>query len=162
MLDEHAAAFVQLPAGRRCRHRDRLRAHHVPFLEAQRPVVHAGGQAEAVFGERRLAAKVAAEHAADLRNGHMTFVGEHQRIVGHIFEQRRRRLAGAAAGQIAGIVLDAGAGAVASIISRSKVVRCSSRCASKSRPCLDQPVEPLLQLGLDRLTACTSVGRGVT
>ena len=39
----------------------------------------------------------------------MAFVGEHQRIVGHIFEQRRRRLAGAASGEIARIVLDAGA-----------------------------------------------------
>ncbi len=67
LLDEHAAALVQLPAARRRRHRDRLRAHHVPFLEAQRAVVHAGGQAETVFGQRRLAAEVAFEHAADLR-----------------------------------------------------------------------------------------------
>ena len=109
LLDEHAAAFVQLPAARRRRHRDRLRAHHVPFLEPQRTVVHAGGQAEAVFGQRRLAAEVAAEHAADLRHGDVAFVGEHQRVVGHVFEQRRRRLAGAAAGEVARIVLDAGA-----------------------------------------------------
>src|SRR5256884_293697 len=59
LLDEHAAAFVQLPAARRRRHRDALRAHHIPFLEPQRTVVHAGGQAETVFGERRLAAEVA-------------------------------------------------------------------------------------------------------
>ena len=36
---------------------------------------------------------------------------EHQRVVGHVFEQRRRRLARLAAGEIARIVLDAGAGA---------------------------------------------------
>ena len=77
----------------------------------KRPVVHAGGQAETVFGERRLAAEVAAEHAADLRNGDVTFVGEHQRVVRHIFEQRRRRFAGAASGEIARIVFDAGAAA---------------------------------------------------
>ena len=41
----------------------------------------------------------------------MAFVAEHQRIVGHIFEQRRRRLARLAAGEIARIVLDAGASA---------------------------------------------------
>ena len=86
-----------------------LRAHHVPFLEPQRTVVHAGGQAETVFGQRRLAAEVAAEHAADLRHGDVAFVGEHQRVVGHVFEQRRRRLAGAASGEIARIVFDAGA-----------------------------------------------------
>ncbi len=91
--------------------RDGLRPHRVPFLEAQRPVVHARGQAEAVFGERRLAAEVAAEHAADLRHGDVALVGEDQRVVGHVFEQSRRRLAGAAAGEIARIVLDAGAGA---------------------------------------------------
>ena len=41
----------------------------------------------------------------------MALVGEHERVVGQIFEQGRRRLAGPAAGEIARIVLDAGAGA---------------------------------------------------
>ena len=89
----------------------RLRPHGVPFLEAQRPVVHAGGQAEAVFGQRRLAAEVAAEHAAELRDGDVALVGEDQRVVRHVFEQSRRRFARPAAGEIARIVLDAGAGA---------------------------------------------------
>ena len=111
LLDEHAAGLLELPGARRRRHRDGLRAHHVPFLEAQRPVVHAGGQAEAVFGERRLAAEVAAVHAAELRNGDVAFVDEDERVVGDVFEQGRRRLAGAAAGEIARIVLDAGAAA---------------------------------------------------
>ena len=89
----------------------RLRAHRLPFLEAQRPIVHAGGQAEAIFGERRLAPIVALIHRADLRHGDMALVGEHQRVVGQIFEQGRRRLARPAPGQIARIILDAGAGA---------------------------------------------------
>ena len=84
-----------------------LRPHRLPFLEAQRPIVHARGQAEAVFGEGRLAAEVAAIHAADLRDGDVALVGEDERVVGQIFEQSRRRLAGAAAGEIARIVLDA-------------------------------------------------------
>ena len=41
----------------------------------------------------------------------MALVGEHERIVGQIFEQGRRRLAGPPAGEIARIILDAGAGA---------------------------------------------------
>ena len=90
---------------------DGLRPHRVPLLEAHRPVVHAARQPEAVFGERRLAAEVAAIHAADLRNGDVALVGEHQRVVGQIFEQRGRRLAGLSAGQPARIVLDAGAAA---------------------------------------------------
>ena len=100
-----------LPAARRRRNGDGKRPHGVPFLEAQRPVVHAGRQAEAVFGQRRLAAEVAAIHAADLRHGDVAFVDEDQRIVGHVFEQGRRRIARRAAGEVARIVLDAGAGA---------------------------------------------------
>ena len=41
----------------------------------------------------------------------MAFIGEHERVVGQVFEQGRRRFAGLAAGEIARIVLDAGAGA---------------------------------------------------
>ena len=41
----------------------------------------------------------------------MALVGEDEGVVGQIFEQSRRRLAGAAAGEIARIILDALAGA---------------------------------------------------
>ncbi len=41
----------------------------------------------------------------------MRLIGENERIVGQIFEECRRRLAGKTAGQIARIILDAGAGA---------------------------------------------------
>jgi hypothetical protein len=61
---------------------DGLRAHGVPFLEAQRPVVDAGRQAEAVFGQRRLAVEVAAEHAADLRDGDVALVDEDEALSG--------------------------------------------------------------------------------
>ena len=106
---------------------DGLRPHRVPFLEAQRPVVHAGGQAEAVFGQRRLAPVVAAIHAADLRDGDMALVDEDERVVGQIFEQGRRRLAGPAAGEIARIVLDAGAGA-----GRLQHFEIEQRCAARA------------------------------
>ena len=111
LLGEDAAGAAPSPIAGRRRDMHGLRPHRVPFLEAQRPVVHAGGQAEAVFGERRLAAEVAAIHAADLRDGDVALVGEDEGVVGQIFEQGRRRLAGPAAGEIARIVLDAGAGA---------------------------------------------------
>ena len=111
LLGEHAAGFVELPRPGRRRDAHRLRPHRVPFLEAQRAVVHARGQAEAVFGERRLAAEIAAIHAAELRNGDVALVDEDQRVVGNVLEQRRRRLAGFSSGEIARIVLDAGAAA---------------------------------------------------
>ena len=125
---------LHLPRAGRGRDVHGLRPHGVPFLEAQRAVVQAGGQAEAVFGQRRLAAEVAAVHAADLRHGDVALVGEDEGVVGQVFEQGRRRLAGLAAGEVARIVLDARQEPVASSISRSKVVRCSSRCASSRRP----------------------------
>ncbi len=109
LLGEHAAGLLELPGGRGRRHIDRLRPHGVPFLEAQRPVVHAGGEAEAIFGKGGLALVVAAEHAADLRDGDMALVDEDECVVGQIFEQGRRRLAGFAPGEIARVVLDAGA-----------------------------------------------------
>ena len=94
LLGEDAAGLLHLPAAGRRRHGDRERAHGVPLLEAQRTVVHAGGQAEAVLRQRRLAPEVAAIHAADLRDGDVALVDEDQRIVGDVFEQRRRRIAG--------------------------------------------------------------------
>ena len=111
LLGEDAAGLLHLPRAGGGRDVDGLRAHGVPLLEAERAVVHARGQAEAVFGERRLAAEVAAIHGAELADGDVALVDEDQRVVGEIFEQRRRRLAGLAAGEVARIVLDAGAGA---------------------------------------------------
>ena len=111
LLGEDAAGLLQLPVAGRGRDEDGLRPHRVPLLELQRAVVDAGGQAEAVFGQRELAPVVAAVHAADLRHGHVALVDEQEGVVGEVFEEGRRRLAGPAAGEVAGIVLDAGAGA---------------------------------------------------
>ena len=111
LLGEYAAGFVELPRPGRGGDANRLRPHGVPFLEAQRPVVHAGRQTETVLRQRRLAAKVAAIHTAELRNGHVALVDEDQRVVGDIFKQRRRWLAGLSPGEVARIILDAGAGA---------------------------------------------------
>ena len=44
-------------------------------------------------------------------DGDVALVDEDQGVVGEVFEQGRRRLAGLAAGEVARIVLDAGAGA---------------------------------------------------
>ena len=109
LLGEDAAGLVHLPRAGRRRDEGRLRAHRVPFVEAQRPVVDAARQAEAIFGERDLAPVVAARHRADLRHRLVAFVDEQQGVVGQIFEQGRRRLAGQAAGEEARVILDPGA-----------------------------------------------------
>ena len=67
------------------------------------------GRRKPYSARRRLARPVAAEHAAELRHRDVALVDDDQRVARHVFEKGRRRLAGFAAGQIARIVLDAGA-----------------------------------------------------
>ena len=117
---------------------DRLRAHRVPFVEAQRPVVDAARQAEAIFGERDLAAVVAARHRPDLRHRLVAFVDEQQRIVGQIFEQGRRRLARQAAGEEAAVILDAGADCRSRRSSRGRNW-CAARAAAPRAAGLRRP-----------------------
>jgi hypothetical protein len=98
LLDEDAAGALQFPVagGRRDEHG--LAPHDVPLLELQRPVVDAGGQPEAVLGQGRLAAEVAAEHAAELGHGDVALVDDDQGLLGQVFDEGRRRFAGVAAG----------------------------------------------------------------
>src|SRR5581483_10262351 len=109
LLDEDALRALHLPRTGRGADERRLRPERLPLLELQRTVVDRRGQAEAEFGQYALAVEVAAEHAADLRHRDVALVDDQQRIGGEVFEQRRRRLARLAAGQVARIVLDAGA-----------------------------------------------------
>ena len=93
LLGEDAAGLLHLPRTRSRRHRHCLRPHRVPFVEAKRAIVDAARQAEAIFGERQLAAMVAARHRADLRHGLVALVDDHECIVGKIVERRWRRRA---------------------------------------------------------------------
>ena len=163
LLGEHTAGLLHLPVARCRRHRDGGRTHRVPLLEAQRPVVHAGRQPEAVFGQRCLTSEVTAIHAADLRDRDMAFVDEDQRVVGNVLEQRRRRLAGFAAGKIARIVLDAGAGACGfqhlqietrALLKPLRFKQPPARASSSTSRCFSSSL-------IDRV-ACASVGFGVT
>ena len=107
LFGEYAARLFQLPALGRGGHENRLRPHRVPFLELQRPVVHAGRQTEPVFGQGKLAPVVTAIHAADLRHRDVAFIGKDDGAVGDEFKQGRGRLTRRAAGQITRVVFDA-------------------------------------------------------
>ena len=111
LVGENAAGLFQFPIAGRCGYEHGLRPHLVPFLEFQRPVIDAGRQPEAEFREDRFSRKVALVHAVKLRHRDVALVDEDDGVLGQVFEQGRRRLAGRAAGQIARIVLDAVAGA---------------------------------------------------
>ena len=107
LFGEAAAGPLHLPRTRRGADEDGAGAIGVPFLEFQRAVVHAGGQAEAEFVQHRFPREVAPIHAADLRDRHMAFIDDQQRVLGQVFEQRRRRFAGVPARQVAAVILDA-------------------------------------------------------
>ena len=99
-----------------------------------------------------LRAKSPRIHAADLRHGDVALVDDQQRVVGQVLEQRRRRLARLAAGEVARIVLDAGAASRSPPSSPCRrCVRCSSRCASSSLPLGVELGQPQLQVVLDLL-----------
>ena len=89
------------------RRRSSARIMRLELIEAQRPVVERRRQPEAVVHQVLLARAVAAIHAADLRDRDVALVDDHERIVRQIVDQRRRRLARLAAGQMARVVLDA-------------------------------------------------------
>ena len=110
LLGEDAAGALQLPRAGRRRDIDGLRPHMRPT-----PRTSAGG-CRMQEGRRKpysasvdLRAQSPRIHAAELRHGHVALVDDQQRVVGQVLEQGRRRLARLAAGQIARIVLDAGA-----------------------------------------------------
>ena len=149
LLNKHAASLLHFPFAGRGRDMHGLRAHGVPFLEPQRPVIEAGREAETVFGERRLALKVAAIHAADLRHGDVALIGKHQSVIGQIFEQSRRRLARFTACEIARIILDtlAHAGGFQHFEIEQRALLQPLRFEQTARAV--EIVEPMLQLFFD-------------
>ena len=108
LFGEHAAGALQLPRPRRRGYKDGVRAHGLPFLEFQRPVIDTAWQAEAEFGQRRFSVEVAPIHTAQLRHGDVAFIDYQQRVFRKILKKCRRRLTRVAPGEIARIVLDAG------------------------------------------------------
>ncbi len=98
---EHAACLLQLPASRRCRNINGLRAERFPFLKLQGPVIQAGRQPEPIIRQGGFPREIALIHGAYLRHGHMAFIDHQQGVFRQIFKQCRRRLTRAPARQIA-------------------------------------------------------------
>jgi hypothetical protein len=106
-LLHHLAGVLLLVVGRRRGDEHRLAHLGLELGELQRPVVERARQPEAVLHQHFLACAVAVEHAAQLADQHVAFVQEHQRVLGQVVHQRRRRVAGPGARQVARVVLDA-------------------------------------------------------
>ena len=107
-LLRHDLTFFQLQVAGRRADEYRLVDVVIEFVKAQRPVVERRRQTKAVIHQTLLACAVAGVHAPDLRQRHVGFVHEQQKIVGKIIEQRVRLGAGRSARENARIVFDAG------------------------------------------------------
>ena len=101
----------QLVIARGGRDGDHLGHQRHELVELERPVVERGGQPEAVLDQGQLAGAVAVEHPADLRQRHVRLVHHHEEIRREVVDQAGGPLARPAPAQVAGVVLDAGAGA---------------------------------------------------
>ncbi len=106
LLDDDALGFRQLVRPRRGGHEDHLADAGLPFFEVERPVVERRRQPEPVGHQHFLARSIAVVHAADLRHRLMALVDDEERVLRQVIEQRRRRLARGAAGQVPRIILD--------------------------------------------------------
>ena len=86
---------------------DGLRGDAFPFFEFEGPVVHGGGEAEAVGDEVFFAGAVASVHGAELGDGDVGFVDDEEGVFGEVVEEAGGRFAGTAAREVAGVVFDA-------------------------------------------------------
>ena len=107
LFDDLAAGLLQLPVPWGGAHVDHLADPLEPLLEAQRAVVQGARQPEAVLDQGLLARAVPAEHRAKLRHRLVRLVDHREEALGEVVEQRGRRLAGGAAGEVPRVVLDA-------------------------------------------------------
>ena len=79
------------------------------FFKIQRAVVLGRRKAETVIHQRRFTRLISGVHTADLRDRLVRLINDDQEIIPKIIHQRVRRLSRLQAGQITGIVLNAGA-----------------------------------------------------
>ena len=91
LLDDLAAGHLDLVVAGRRRDEDAGAELLLPLVEPEGAVVQGARQAEAVLDEGALAAEVAGEHPADLGDGHVRLVDEHQSVLREEVEQRVRR-----------------------------------------------------------------------
>ena len=119
-LFDDVVGVLELIVAGRSGDEERVFQHRLELVPFQRPVVEARRQAEAVRDEYLLARAVAVVHAAHLRQRHVRFVYEKERVLREEVEQRARRVASLASVEIARIVLDARA--VADLEQHFKVV----------------------------------------
>ncbi len=80
LFDDFAVGGLKFVWAWRCADEHHLGDECFELFEAERAVVQAGGEAEAVFDEDFFAGEVAVEHGADLWDGHMGFIDDDEPV----------------------------------------------------------------------------------
>ena len=106
LIDHFITGFLQLIVARRRRNVDSLRSQRLELFKFKRTVIQRRRQTESVFDQGFFTRPIAAIHASNLRDSHVGFIHHQQAIGRQVIKQRRRRLARAATGQIAGVVFN--------------------------------------------------------
>ena len=137
--------------GRRCRNENHLWCDSFPFFKFHGSIIQRRWQAEPVLNEGFLPGPVALVHGTDLGNGHVGLVHHQQGVGWQVIKQCRRRLTGAATGEIAGVVLDAVA--VAQLQHHFDVIPGAlfQALGLHQAVVVPQLLQPLIQLHLDML-----------
>ena len=107
LLHHKAFGLLKLIIGRGGAHVNRLACYGFEFVEGEGTVVTGGGEAETVFHQGFLAGVVSAVHCADLGEGDVGLVYEHQEILGEVVYEGEGTLAGLSPVKVTGIVLNA-------------------------------------------------------
>ena len=107
LLHDHSARLGQLIWAGRCGHVHHLIDAVFEFFKRQWPVVQRRRHSKAVIHESLLARAVTVKHSAYLPYRLVRFINEHQVVLRHVIQQRRRRFAGQTAAQMPRIILDA-------------------------------------------------------
>ncbi len=151
LLDDLAAGHRDLVVAGRGRDEQPPVELLLPLVKPQRPVVERAGKPEPVLDQRALAAEVAGEHAPDLGHRHVRLVDDQQAVRRKEVEQRGRRLARLAAGEVARVILDPRA--IADLHEHLHVVPRPRRQPLRLQELalFLQLLEPLLQLLADAL-----------
>ena len=149
-LLHHLCRTPLLEVARCRRHVEHLADALLPLVEVERPVVERRRQAEAVLHQWDLARAVAAIHAAELGDANVALVDDDEGVLGQVVHQGVGCLAGLAAGEMARVVFDAGAGARLAHHLEVEKGALSQALRFQQTSLSFEPADPLLELLFDR------------
>ena len=107
LFDDFTGGLIEFPVCGCCRDEDSPCWSGVPFVEGEWSVVFGHGETEAVIDECGFSGVISGVHGADLGDGDVGFVDEHEEVIGEEVVESVRRFSGFSSGESAAVVFDA-------------------------------------------------------